>query len=423
MHGVYNLVQQFTKKKQLKETFWAYVSKGIFFVSGLFFLYIIPNQLGVEKFGEFTLIQSYISLLQIFFGTIFFGGAKKEITENKFNDKSLSYFVQLLKLCCFSIIISSILFLVIVEIIDVPLLAEYRYLFLAFMFVNVLWCLMKFLFEHTHRIFFVAVMYLVEYLTKILLLLVSILFNFLTLRNLLLIFITGYALAALTGFIIATRQFKNWSLDLLFKQNKPIMQKIIKRVTFYGLSTISVMLLGKVDTIILSFFLPMNILGYYSIASELARKAVEAAIPITTGVVPLLATSRNAYGLIKQAIKRLLTLNLFVILGFIIFGRFFITRMYGPEYELSIIILYILSPISLILSLKIIFMNFLVLKDDAKAVLFINIAGSVLNLILTVIFILAFGVYGAAIATILAYSIWLGLSWWRANWLKNSVSS
>jgi Na+-driven multidrug efflux pump len=85
--------------------------------------------------------------------------------------------------------------------------------------------------------------------------------------------------------------------------------------------------------------------------------------------------------------------------------------------------LYILSPISLILSLKIIFMNFLVLKDDAKAVLFINIAGSVLNLILTVIFILAFGVYGAAIATILAYSIWLGLSWWRANWLKNSVSS
>ena len=413
MRKIHNIAQLFFQKKQLKETFWAYLAKGIFLFSGLFFLYIIPKQLGVDHFGKFTLLQSYISLLQLFFGTVLFSGIKKELIEYKFNQKSLLYFSQLIRLCFILFIAASLIFLIITSFVNIPVLSDYRFYFLGLMLVTILCDLLMLLFLNTHRIFFITIMYFFKYGVKVILIVLLILTQRFTFSSLIIIFIIGYMFSALVGIFLATTQFENWSIAHILKGDKKVINKILYRTKFLGLSSISSLLSGRSDAIILSFLVPLDILGYYSIAAEITRKAIMITQPMVMGVIPLIAHTKNKIFLLKKSIKQLMSINLLLMIGFLAFGKILIILLYGTDYQLSVNLLYILSATPLIIIMEGFFSNLQVLNDDNKAILIITISRLILNPIISVLLIIVFGVYGAAIAYLL-----IGLLGLLASWLR-----
>ncbi|MDD3888174.1 MAG: polysaccharide biosynthesis C-terminal domain-containing protein [Patescibacteria group bacterium] len=396
--------------KQNKETSWALIAKGIFIVSGLFFLYFIPNFISIDVYGQFALFFSYLSLLQLFFGSIFIAGANKEITENKFGKKSQQYFVHSIYFTSIFYLISSVIFFIIAPYISINILTSHTYLFLFLMGLTVFLDIFSKLFIFTHRLFYLTLMYVVEYSSKIGLILLFFFYNNLTFETLLISFIVGYLLSIFLGLYITIRKFKIISFKSLFYINKKVSKKILNRSILLALSSISAIILSKVDTIMISFFMTITEVGYYSIAAELTKKASVASIPFIMGVVPLFLSKNNTRLLYSQTVKKLLLINGVLIIGFLVFGRLFIRLMYGDGFDSSVTVLHVLSLMPLLIALQSLAQQLLILRDENKAVLCYSLISAILNIILNYVFIAKFGIVGAASATLISYLTWFGFS-------------
>ncbi len=404
--------------KQNKETSWALIAKAIFIVSGFFILYFVPNFIGIDAYGQFALFFSYLSLLEILFGSIFIAGARKEITEDKFGEKSQKYFAHSFLFSTISYLIASIIFLIANPYITIDILTSYTFHFLILMGLVVFWNIFSQLFILTHRLFYLTLMYLVEYGSKIGFIILFFLYNNLTFETLLVSFIAGYSLSMFFGLYVAIRKYKVDNISSLFHIDKKISKKILSRSMLLVLSSVSIIILSKVDAIMISFFMTVTDVGYYSIAAEVAKKASVASIPFIMGVVPLFVSSKNTRLLYTQTVKKLLLVNGALIVGFLVFGRLFIKLMYGDGFDSSVTVLYVLSLMPLLIALQSLAQQLLILRDENKAVLRYSLISATLNIILNYILITNFGIVGAAGATLISYLVWFGFSARKLRELK-----
>jgi len=282
----------------------------------------------------------------------------------------------------------------------------------------VFWNIFSQLFILTHRLFYLTLMYLVEYGSKIGFIILFFLYNNLTFETLLVSFIAGYSLSMFFGLYVAIRKYKVDNISSLFHIDKKISKKILSRSMLLVLSSVSIIILSKVDAIMISFFMTVTDVGYYSIAAEVAKKASVASIPFIMGVVPLFVSSKNTRLLYTQTVKKLLLVNGALIVGFLVFGRLFIKLMYGDGFDSSVTVLYVLSLMPLLIALQSLAQQLLILRDENKAVLRYSLISATLNIILNYILITNFGIVGAAGATLISYLVWFGFSARKLRELK-----
>lgn len=406
-------VLNFLKNKQNKETIWASLSKLIFIFAGVFFMYFIPNHFGIEVYGKFNLFFAYISLTQLFFGGFFINSIKKEVTENKFSHKSAQYFLELIKITAVSFLVSSVALVIILQFFTISVIQSYLLLFLLAMFSITLWNISALILQYTHRLFYVFILYGVEYVTKVLLLTLLLTNQVETFESLLTVFIIGYLLSGFLGFCIIIKQYHSKSRTTNkkssvqeYKNGRIIRNQILARSFFLGTTILSGILLSKIDVIMISFFLDLSHVGHYSLAAEFTKKASVVSLPIIMGVVPLFVSNKGKQ-LFNRTIKKLILINGAAFICFLLFGRIIFQLLYGPGFESSILVLYILALMPLLMTLQSFNQQIMILKDAVESVLYFSLISVVVNIALNVILISLIGISGAAIATVISYSIWV----------------
>lgn len=393
------------RNKVSKETFWATVSKAISALSNLFILIFVPRVASVEIYGGFSLILAYIAILGIFFGSPIQIGVKKEITENKFGDISKRYFFEGLKLnAIFSLFFIVLLFFSL-EIVEIPILDQNFSLFVILCMIMNLWGLVVNSFEAVHRLFYETLIYFIEYATKIILILYFYFFSTLTLHNLLYSFIFGYSFAFLVGFFIFIMKFKNIEFHNLFKIDKELSSQILYRSFFLALTSISFIILTRVDSIMISFFLSVEDVGYYNIPSDLAKNFTIVSMPLIIGVLPLFAKTIDSTRFYK-IMKKLIIVNICIFGTLVLLADYIITFLYGQGFGSSIPVLRILAIYPLFAVIQQLIQGILILMDSIKQIFIFGIIAVISNIVLNISLIPIMGINGAAFATILSYTIW-----------------
>lgn len=399
------------KNKVSKETFWAIVSKVISILSGLFILIFIPKTAGIETYGNFSLILAYVSILGVFFGTPIHIAVKKEMTEGKFNNLSRNYFLEGIKLKLILSFLATMILFIFLSFVDMQILKDNFVLFIILILFMNLWGSVVTGFESVHRLAYESFIYLLEYSTKIILILYFYFFSKLTLGNLLISFISGYGIAFLVGLTIFVVKFDRFNVYKLVKIDTNIFKKILYRSFFLSLTGISFIILSKIDVIMISFLLTIKDVGYYSIASDIAKATTIISIPFILGVIPLFANEKTLKKLFSINLKKLFLINILIFLFFLISSNYIIDIIYGKGYEPVANVLKILALFPLLATLQNFTQDILILKDAIKKIFVFGLIAMLLNIFLNYFGILLFGIIGAALSTLVSYSVWFGLNY------------
>lgn len=407
-----NLKYIIYKDKVSKETFWAAVAKGMSVLGGVFFLIFIPKFGGIEMYGNFSLILTYISLFGIFFGSPIHTAVKKEMIEGKFNAQAQKYFYVGFKLKIIFSLFFSALLLILLCIVNIQILKENIALFLILLILMNMWGLITSSLEAIHRLFFEAFIYFLEYSTQILLILYFYYFSALTLQNILISFIAGYFISFLIGFIILITKFEKSPAIKLLSLDVRISKIILPRTFFLALTGISFVLLSKIDLLMISYLLTIEDVGFYSIASDISKHSTIISIPIILGVIPMFITNNNIKKLFYLNMKKLILINTIIFFAIFFGSNIIINLLYGEGYTTVIPLLKIFALFPFVAVLQNFTQEILVLKGESNKIFVFGLISVLVNITLNYFGIILLGIHGAAIATLISYAIWFLMSYY-----------
>lgn len=197
------------------------------------------------------------------------------------------------------------------------------------------------------------------------------------------------------------------SMNILPTRTKVSFEDI-KQVITFGIFPMINSLLSlinyKIDIVILTLFLDFNSVGLYSIGITLGNMLW--IIPDAFKDILFKRTSKtDCIDDILFSIKLNVLFCSLIILGFSIFGRFFLKIVYGAEYVASypIVILLFIGGIPMIYY-KLINTLYISLGKQ-KFTFFILLSSALANIILNFILIPYYGIFGAAFSSVASYSI------------------
>ena len=168
---------------------------------------------------------------------------------------------------------------------------------------------------------------------------------------------------------------------------------------------------SRSDILILGGMAGTAAVGLYGVASRGAELVTFVFMPVGRALEPLLAglhgsgDRQQLQRVVTVAARATLLLSLPIVLGFVVFGRWFLL-LFGPEFVASYGPLVILSIAQLISvscgSVSLV----LVMTGHERSALWGIAAGAVSNLVLNPVFIALFGMSGAAIGTATSILVW-----------------
>lgn len=163
----------------------------------------------------------------------------------------------------------------------------------------------------------------------------------------------------------------------------------------------------RLDIFILLFFLEPAAVGIYSIGVTAAQLVWYASNSVNSIFFPYLSSmekskSKNHFS--AKVIRFNLLINFLLVLMLCIFGSFLIDFLYGYEFSESYFVLLILAPGLLVDSIGRNLVAWLKAEGAPKILSIISITSLVINIILNFILIPNFGLYGAALSSVITYS-------------------
>ena len=178
----------------------------------------------------------------------------------------------------------------------------------------------------------------------------------------------------------------------------------------FTISALATTVYIRADQIFLKILLGSQAVGLYVVAVRFSEVWFFISSVICASLLPaILNAQKTNHDLFLSRSKRLYSLLFYtsiVICIFIYFAAPLIVNiLYGVKYQPSIILLriYIWSIIGVFISTAL--QQFLLAQNKFKTILLLSIIGMVLSLILNSLFIPLFGIKGAAIANIFAYTL------------------
>ncbi|MFW6016300.1 MAG: polysaccharide biosynthesis C-terminal domain-containing protein [bacterium] len=183
-----------------------------------------------------------------------------------------------------------------------------------------------------------------------------------------------------------------------------LLTKSIKFGIFPMLTLLLITMNYKVDVIILEMFVDFEQLGYYTVGVGLANQIW--VIPDAFKEVLFSKTaSEDSISDIVLSIKTNLYISFAIILSIILLGKPVISFLFGveflPSYEVTIILFIGIIPM---IFFKLIYTLFIAKgkQKESFIILFISV---LLNIIFNFIFIPKFGIIGAALTSVMSYSL------------------
>jgi len=410
----------FYKKKVTKEIFWATCAKGVSISGGLFVLIFVPKVAGVEIFGSFSLILAYILIFGVLSGVPVQAAIKKEVTEGKWNTLSKRYFIESIKIKFMASIVSPLLVYLAIDIFNINVLKENFLLFLLLLITRNFWGSIVTTLEAVHRLFYVAIIYIVEWAVKITAIILFYNLYGLTVKTLLLSFFIGYFSAFIVGLGIILKNYQGIEFREILLLDRLILIQILKRAFYLSLTSLTGVLLARIDVIMISHYLSFEYIGWYNIASDISKQMTIISVPFILGTIPLFVSDKEPHRLLFTSLKKLFVINL-IIFFFIFFGsKYIILLLFGEQFLNVVVILKILAIFPLCAAMQHYMQQILILYDKTNRIFLFGVFAVALNIALNTIFIPLYSINGAAVATIVSYVIWVIISFVYLNMLLNT---
>lgn len=203
---------------------------------------------------------------------------------------------------------------------------------------------------------------------------------------------------------------KNKSDRLIFNWNKKLIKDLIKESYPLVLSTLAVWIYLKVDQLMIKELLDYNELGYYSVAVRMSEATYFLPTIIVSTFFPKMAAfAINDKKKFEEKFKRLVSVLIYASLttSFLcsILSPLIIKFCFGEQYNNSIEILKIHFWSLVFVSLGTLMSRYYIINGLQKYVLLNTTVGCVINILLNLLLIPELNGLGAAITTLISYSI------------------
>lgn len=220
----------------------------------------------------------------------------------------------------------------------------------------------------------------------------------------------GIFIGMLVGTVIST--FITWIC--LFKYVTPTIRVKSHTILFYlkqgaplGIASFSSLIYTHIDVLILSKLLGERAVGIYSAATPFAFALIQLLnVPFVVAVYPALSRLENEdrqrfkNGIIKS-VGVILLWSIPSIIIISVFSPVIIPLIFGHKYDQAIPILKVLIFFVPFISMSALLYKVLIIIGKQKDYLIISIIGALINILLNVIFITKFGIFGAAWSAVL----------------------
>jgi O-antigen/teichoic acid export membrane protein len=384
-------------------------------IGGIFVLVFVPKAVGVETFGSFSLILAYISIFGKLYGTSVHLAIKKEVTEEQWNTFSKKYFIESIKVKIVASAIATLTVFILIDTFNLHVLQDNFFYFLILIITMNFWGSIVSVFEDTHRLVYEAIIYFIEYFVKIVLILSFFFFFGLDLKTLLLAFICGYGLALLTGSIIVIKKYGAITVKEVVSIDRGVIKNILPRTFYLTLTTLSLVLFQRIDVVMISYFLSLDSVGFYSIASDITKHAIILSMPFILGVVPLFVKDERPHKLFIRSLRKIFIINILIFIIIIVCSRYIVLLIYGEHFLQVVPVLMMLAIYPFLAVMQVLIQKILILFDKTKHIFLFGLSAVVLNIILNAWFIPLYNIVGAAIATIASYISWNIISYMYIN--------
>ncbi|MFT4303338.1 MAG: flippase [Candidatus Woesearchaeota archaeon] len=411
---------ELTQKYLIRQGLWIYLFTFLAAPLGYLIRILYARTLSVEEFGLIYSIIGFIALISIFNDLGFSETLNYYATrfyEKKQYGKVKGSFIFALMMQAGTGILLGILFWVLA-----PWLAEnyfksevainvLRAFIMYFFFFNLSNPLIQF-YVATHNYLFLP---LSEFIRSILIFTISFLIIFYYNNIILIALVWGisYFILFFVYIILLNKYYPkiiNSKSDLSFILYKKLLKYSLIIVGGIG----AIVILSKIDIIIITYFLDLKEVAYYSVAYSLASILFISLSPILNIFFPLTSklTVKNNHKQISIIFNKMYKWGTFIALPcliiFLSFPKEILILLYGYEYAIahkSLILLTISSFFVLLNYFNSKIMAGLGLVKQRTIILYI---GSIINLILNLSLVKNYGIVGVSFATMFSFAIiWL----------------
>lgn len=209
---------------------------------------------------------------------------------------------------------------------------------------------------------------------------------------------------AFISLVLLFFHFKIYPLSLAY--DKAVWRQILILSWPLALISIVVTIYNQIDTIIMGYLGQMAQTGWYSASQKIVRLSLVPVALISQAFYPVLSGFfRNSQQELQKIWDRQMEIMIFLAIPLVIGGITLAPRIliffYGPGYLPSVLALQILMIMAGIVFLSEAFRQILVVANRQTKTLEAVLAGAAINILLNLILIPRFSLYGAAAATVI----------------------
>lgn len=397
---------------------WAFASQVIASVLGMVTSIIIARIYSAEILGIVTVLQSFLMLTTIFtvFGTntsilrlIPEYLAKYSISSAFQLYRKIYYFVSGMSIATGSLLFFAADF-VADKIFSKPHLRFYFAMGAVFIIFKSLMILTTEAVRGLRLIRLFAFLQLLPNFSNIIIL-ISITMLFFHQGNPIYALLSSTAITAIAGSLIVNRVFQQ-KCDSADKLH-PIPMKKILTLSFPMFMTATItFVIGQTGVIMLGIFRSEAEVGYYAIAMQLAGVTSFILSAINSIAAPKFSelyhsgNIEDLFYVAKKSAKLIFYITSPILLFLILLGNYFIPLLYGPGFiaaYLAMVFLTIGQFTDAACGSTGIFMN---MTGHHKALLYIKLTAALINIVLCVLLIPYYGLYGAGFSAMISLSFW-----------------
>ncbi len=402
----------------LTGSIWALGAKVIATALGLVTMIIIARMYGADVLGIVSILQSFFILTTIFSVLGTNTSILRLIPEHIARYSPGSAFTVYRKTQYFvgsvSIILGGILFacsgFIAETVFSKPHLQFYFALAAVFIVFKSLMLLNQQAVRGLRLIRAFAFMQLLPQLSKLLLLL-PITFLFFHQNNPVYALLGSFVVTALVGAWIMNRVFKQKSIPGDLQQ--PMPMKDILTISLPMLMTSTMMfIIGQTGVLMLGMFRPEAEGGYYSIAVKLATLTSFVLTAINSMAAPKFSELYHSgkiddlFYIAKKSAKLVFWSTTPVLLGFLVFGKPILQTVFGPDFAVAypaLVILVLGQFVHSVAGATGYFMNMTGNQNMFRNIVCI---AALANVILNLLLIPQYGIYGSAVAAMVSVMFW-----------------
>lgn len=397
---------------------WATISQFVLRILGLAFFILMSYYLKETGMGKYNFVTSFVLFWFLFVGFGTGGYLAREWAKKKFEFKEVEhdfYIVFTLQL-----IVSFVIFIPFLLInyyinrdIYLPLIIGFISVFLA-LFIG----LSDIYFQSTSQFKYPALRQILEKLIIVILGSVSLYF-WPRIETVLIITLLAQIVS-----LFYYRLFS--SLKIKFKLTFDFirMKELIKKGLPFLFIVIFISIYARIDMIMLKYMVGYEAVGWYGAAYKFLEMALlfptalfmPAIFPVLSNLYNNLETTKQYEDFFYKAIRIFFSSGVMLTLFFIFYSPLLISILFHSSFGPSALALRILIITQLLTTFTIFFNNLLNIQNKEKTGLYIIIFSAGLNILLNLLLIPKFSLYGSAWATVIAEIFNLGLLLYYAKW-------